>query len=166
MIKIQMGKINGRNNGCLIKVGDIVESWSSPYTIYLIKKELIDYELVETKTPIEIRGMVQNLTMQMLDIKPVGERNWRRYKIISTYHFKNDDLVEVDNQRFRVLGTDNENTYYGYYRYNLIEDYKEDEVPEEEEEEEIPEEEEEIPTEETTEEEGNEGNEEGTNEDN
>ncbi len=124
MIKFNSNKITGAGTSNLINVADIVESWSSPYTVILIKKELIDFKLVETRTPINIRGMVQNLSTQELELRPEGERNWKWYKLITTYHFNNDDVVIVGEKQFRIMGTQNEDTYYGYYRYNMIEDYE------------------------------------------
>lgn len=124
MIKFNGSKITGAGTSNLINVADIVESWSSPYTVILIKKELVDFKLVETRTPIDIRGMVQNLSTQELELRPEGERNWKWYKLITTYHFNNDDVVIVGDKQFRIMGTQNEDTYYGYYRYNMVEDYK------------------------------------------
>ena len=124
MIKFNLKKIKGTNSSGLVNVADIVESWSSPYTVILIKKELVDYKLVETETPINIRGMVQNLSTQELQLKPEGERNWKWYKLITTYHFNNDDKIKIGDKKFRIMATYNEDTYYGHYRYNLLEDYE------------------------------------------
>lgn len=130
MIKFNSIKINGNSASSLIKVGEIVDSWASDYNIILIRKELIDYNVIEQERHIKIKGMVQNLSTQELQILPEGEKNWKHYKLLSTTHFKNDDILIINNKRFRIIGTDNDDTYYGFWRYHMIEDFKEEEQEE------------------------------------
>lgn len=134
MIKFNNKSINGKGASSLIEVGEIVDSWASDYEIILIRKEIIDYNLIEQERHIKIKGMVQNLSTQELQLMPEGMRNWKHYKLLSTTHFKNDDILIINNKRFRITGTDNDDTYYGFWRYYMVEDY-EKEQPEEEEEE-------------------------------
>lgn len=126
MIKLNGNKITGMGTSNLINVADVIVGWSSPFTVIIKRKEMVDFVLRETETKVTISGMVQNLSSQELELRPVGERNWKWYKLITSYHFNNDDVVIIGEKRFRIMGTQNEDTYYGYYRYNLLEDYEED----------------------------------------
>lgn len=107
----------------LPNLGDVINSWASDYTAYLIKKEIKNYILVETKRKIHFKGIVQNLNKKELQLKPIGERNWGWYELHSTRKFNNDDIIEINKVRYRIMSTRNNDTYYGFWAYNLLLDY-------------------------------------------
>lgn len=107
----------------LPNLGDVINSWASDYTAYIIKKEIKNYILVETKRKIHFKGIVQNLNKQELQLKPIGERNWRWYELHSTKKFNNDDVIEINKIRYRIISTRNNDTYYGFWAYNLLLDF-------------------------------------------
>lgn len=108
----------------LPNLSDVINSWASDYTAYLIKKKIKNYILVETKRKIHFKGMVQNLNKKELQLKPIGERNWGWYELHSTRKFKNDDIIEINKIRYRIQSTKPDDTYYGFYVYNLRQDYE------------------------------------------
>lgn len=103
--------------------GDIVDSWAIIYNAILIRKELVDYEMQETERPITFKGMIQDNHGSRMDIKNIGIRQWKSYSLWSTYKFKNDDVIKIENRSFRIMVTDPWDTYYNYYKYDLTEDY-------------------------------------------
>lgn len=107
----------------LPNLSDVINSWASDYTAYIIKKEIKNYILVESKRKIHFKGIVQNLNKQELQLKPMGERNWRWYELHSTIKFNNDDVIEINKTRYRIMSTRNNNTYYGFWAYNLLLDF-------------------------------------------
>lgn len=114
------------NNPNLPNMSDVVDSWSSWIYCYVIKKELKDFVLQETKKFIKIKGMVQNATDTDLQIKSDGERQWKYYKLHTTYDkLNNDDIIEINKRRYRIKSKSQDNLHYGFTRYQLIEDYNE-----------------------------------------
>lgn len=106
-----------------VNCADIVDSWSSNYTAYIITKEIKNFVLVETKKKVNFQGVVQNLNKKELELKPIGERNWGWYELHSTKKFNNDDLIEINGIRYRIMSTRNNDTYYGFWAYTLLQDY-------------------------------------------
>ena len=107
----------------LPNLSDVINSWASDYTAYIIKKEIKNYILVETKRKIRFKGIVQNLNKKELQLKPIGERNWGWYELHSTKKFNNDDVIEINKTRYRIMSTRNNDTYYGFWAYNLLLDF-------------------------------------------
>ena len=70
--------------------------------------------------------MVQNATDTDLQIKSDGERQWKYYKLHTTYDkLNNDDIIEINKIRYRIKSKSQDNLHYGFTRYQLIEDYNE-----------------------------------------
>ena len=113
------------DNPNLPNMSEVVESWSSDIYFYKIKKEQgDDYILRETKTLIKARGMIQNARDTDLDIQDRGQRQWKYYKLHTTTNILNiDDIVEIQNVKYRVKSKSQDYLHYGFYRYILIEDY-------------------------------------------
>lgn len=115
--------INSNSMAQLPNCADVIESWASEYTALLITKTMKDFVLTETTKEITFQGMIQNLNRKELEIKPEGERNWGWYKLHSTRQFNNDDIIEVLGIRYKIMSTRQDNTYYGFFAYDLIQDY-------------------------------------------
>lgn len=111
----------------LPNVNDVVNSWARQITAYKIKKSIVDFEAVETKTRINFKGVPpQPMTPQNLQLKPEGQRDWRYYTIYSDYNFNIDDIIEIDNIRYRITQKRDYRAVYGYKEYECLEDYKEE----------------------------------------
>ena len=113
-------------NSNLPNMADVVNIWSENIYCYVIKKELKNYVLEETKTFLRIKGMFQNAKDTDLQIKTDGQREWRYYKLHSTYDkLNNDDIIEIDNIRYRIKSK-SQDKKYGFTRYILLEDYRDE----------------------------------------
>jgi len=115
--------INFRSFNSIPTGGDIVDSWAIKWKAVLIRKEIINFEVVETEQPIIFKGMIQNDQGSRMDVKEIGTRDWKSYTLWCTYRFKNDDAIKIENKRFRVMATELWNTYYSFFQYQLTEDY-------------------------------------------
>lgn len=113
-----------KNNPNLPNMSEVVNSWSAPIYAWKIKKTMENYLLKETKSFIKMQGMVQNAKDTDLDIKDKGQTKWKYYKLHTTQDVLDiDDIVEIQNIRYRVKSKSQDYLHYGFYRYILIEDY-------------------------------------------
>lgn len=112
-------------NTSLPNMSDIVDSWSYRINAFLVKKEMVDYELQENITPISFKGILQPASVKQIQLKPEGQRQWAWFTLHSTRQFNNDDIIKINNVNYRIMGLREYNTYYGYYDYELLQDYKE-----------------------------------------
>lgn len=111
-----------KRNSSLPNMSDVIHSWQSDYIAYLIKKELKDFEIVETRRKIKFKGIIQVSNGEKLDIKNIGERIFNEFTLHTTYRFDLDDIIEVNKVRYRINNRRQDITYYGFYKYNLVED--------------------------------------------
>lgn len=126
-----MGTIsNGKNTPINVKVGTVpnmtgaLANWFQPLTFQQIVKTTVDFQLVETTTPIEFRGVVQPLSGRQLMMKPEGQRDWNWILVHSDTSLKlrPDDRIVFLNIKYRVMGQKNY-SLYGYLSYELAQDY-------------------------------------------
>lgn len=115
--------INFKSFNSIPQGGDIVDSWAITYKAILIRQELVDFETKEIRKQITFKGMIQNNQGSKQNIREIGVRQWKSYSLWSTYKFKNNDVIIIDNVRYRIMGTELWDTYYNYYKYDLTEDY-------------------------------------------
>lgn len=115
------------NNGLgLPFVGDVVRSWETPYKAIIITSNINENGfLEETKRQINFKGIIQN-NKKNLQISGEGQRAWGHYVLHTTTDLKLNlnDVIIINNMNYRIMGTSRKNNYYGYYRYELTEDYK------------------------------------------
>jgi hypothetical protein len=78
----------------------------------------------EESEDIVFRGVVQPFSARQLIVKPEGERAWQWWKVHSetSLSLRGDDIILYRGKNFRVK-TDSDYSDYGYYEYDLIEDY-------------------------------------------
>ena len=113
-----------KGNSNLPNMSDVIHSWQSDYIAYLIKKELKNFEIVETKRKIKFKGIIQVSNGERLDIKDIGERFFNEWTLHTTYRFDLDDIIEVNKVRYRINNRRQDITNYGFYKYNLIKEKK------------------------------------------
>lgn len=99
--------------------------WFQVLTFTLIRKETINFQLVETKTPITFRGIVQNGTPSTLEMKPEGQRKWDYIDIWATPELKLgiDDVFGYMGKNYRIISK-NDWSQYGYNQFQAVEDYR------------------------------------------
>lgn len=108
----------------LPNMNDVIKSWETKYIAYLIRKEIKEGILVETKRKITFKGIIQVSKGEDLDVGIQGERFINQFELHTTYRFEPDDIIEVNKVRYRINNRRQDITYYGFYVYNLTETYE------------------------------------------
>ena len=114
------------NNGLgLPFVGDVIKSWESSIKATIITSSIENFKVVEKERQITFKGILQG-NRKNLTTKSTGERAWGSFVLHTTTDLKLNlnDIVIIKNIKYRIKGTSRKDTYYGYYRYELLEDYK------------------------------------------
>lgn len=102
-----------------------MKGWFQKITIKLITKTVVDFQNKEEEKSVTFSGVVQPLSPRSIEMKPEGQRKWRWLQIHAdiTLVMDIDDIVRYDNVKFRVKAR-GEYNHFGYYRYELMEDYE------------------------------------------
>lgn len=112
------------NPGTLPNVQDAMTSWFQVLTFTKIKKEIVNFQLVETSESTTFCGVRQPFTAQQLSMKPDGQRNWK-WETIHAFPnliLKPDDVIVFSGCVYRVMQkTDYKE--YGYIEYQIVQDY-------------------------------------------
>lgn len=58
------------------KIQTALNGWESPITLIKVTQSVVDYVTVETKENISFQGVIQPLTAEALQIKPLEMRSW------------------------------------------------------------------------------------------
>lgn len=114
----------GSTNSNLPNMSGALVSWFLSLTIEPIVKETINYQVVETTTPITFQGVVQPLTNKTLAIKPEGQRAWKWYWLhcVPTLKLDVDDVFIYAGHQYRVMAL-KDYSEYGYLSYELVQDW-------------------------------------------
>ena len=116
--------INFNNNLNLPNMADIIESWEYAIEALLIQKINKDYEIIEITKKITFNGILQ-ANNQQLNIKEIGERSWGNFTLHTKYNFRLDDIILMNGIKYRVVGVSPyQDNNYGYFEYQLLEDYR------------------------------------------
>lgn len=103
-----------------------VRAYLQSMTIYLVTKSVVDCEVQETKTRMDIRGVLQPLPPQRLDIMKEGQREWiwKCLHTLPNVNLKVDDIVEIKQVIYRVVEK-YDCTEYGYNEFLLAQTFEE-----------------------------------------
>jgi len=102
-----------------------ISDWFQNLTFTIVKKETINFEVVETRTNIQFEGIVQFQNHQNLDISPTGQRKWKQMSVWATpdLTLNPDDIFIYKETPFRVMHK-NDWSAYGYNSFECIEDFR------------------------------------------
>ena len=106
------------------KIQVALNGWQSSITLTKITSSIVDFEKVEVKEDIKFKGVVQPLTAEALNTKPLETRSWEWLMI----HTKNEieietgDLINYLGEKFEVRFK-KDYSLYGYFEYHLVKDY-------------------------------------------
>jgi hypothetical protein len=122
----------GLNNIAVPNVADVLEGWMTTVTAGRVTKTIVDGEVVETTSNFTFQGMIQPFSAIDLQILSEGERHWEWVKVYTQYTNLNvDDKIAINGKVYRIMNkTFYEQFGYGFYRYDMVNDYTE-EVPNE-----------------------------------
>jgi hypothetical protein len=102
-----------------------ISDWFQNLTFTVIKKETINFEVVETRTNIQFQGIVEFQSPQNLDISPTGQRKWKKMSVWATpdLTLNPDDIFIYQGIPFRVMYK-NDWSAYGYNSFECVEDFR------------------------------------------
>lgn len=100
-------------------------SWFQNITFTVVKKQTINFEVVETQTKLVFQGIVETVDPSKLTVTNVGERRWNQMSVWTTtdLELNNDDLFYYLGVPYRVMQK-YDWAPYGYFQYECSEDYK------------------------------------------
>jgi hypothetical protein len=107
------------------KIQVALNGWESSITLIKVTQSIVDYETVNTEEEISFQGVVQPLTAEALQLKPLETRSWEWLMIhtrTSAEIFTND-LIRYDGKEYKVMFEKNY-SLNGYYEYHLVKDYE------------------------------------------
>jgi hypothetical protein len=106
----------------LPNLANAVRAWTQPFTFDRITKTIVNYQLVETKSTISFKGVIQPMRAEQLEIKSEGQRQWRWFTVHSTTDLQLvlDDEIVWKTKRYRVLAV-SDYVDYGYFEYEIAE---------------------------------------------
>lgn len=112
------------NPGTLPNMADTISNWFQLLVMERLVKTVVNFQVVETTTPIQFQGVVVPEPSRKLIMAPNGQRVWKSKTL---YCYPNvpvapDDVVLYENIQYRVLaGQDFKE--YGYRSYILVQDF-------------------------------------------
>lgn len=90
----------------------------------LVKKTIVNSQVVETTSPINFQGVIQPFTERQLLLRPEGERAWTWFTLHAdpSLTLNVDDVVLWRGKQTRVMARKNFELY-GYVEYQLVQDW-------------------------------------------
>jgi hypothetical protein len=100
-------------------------SWFQTITFTVVRKQTVNFELVETQTQIVFQGIVETVDPIKLTVMPLGERRWNQMSVWTTTDLElaPDDIFYYQKTPYRVVRKYDWQPY-GYYQYECSEDFK------------------------------------------
>lgn len=102
-----------------------LRGWTTPHTVQVVTKSIVDYELQETTTEITLDCNFQPMPAATVNRKPADQRTWKWWSIFVKRGqlLKTDDIVVRESGlRFRIMSA-NDWSESGFTKYEAIEDY-------------------------------------------
>lgn len=117
----------GLNNIAVPNVADVLEGWMTNVTAEKVTKTIVDGEVQETGVIFNFQGMIQPYATKDIELLAEGERHWEWVKVYTQYtNLKVDDKLIINQKTYRIMHkTFYEKFGYGFYRYDMVNDYTE-----------------------------------------
>lgn len=121
---------NARNTPLNVRTGTVpdvsgaMQDWFQPMVFTQVVKQNVGYQLVETATDINFRGVIQPLGGRKLMIKPEAQRAWTWLQLHAdpSLTLEVDEVVVYLGVQTRVM-KQNDYRIYGYVEYELVQDW-------------------------------------------
>lgn len=124
---IQNGKDTplNQNSGTMPDVSGALLNWFQPMVFTTIVKTVVNFQVVETPTNYNFKGVWQPASAQMLMMKPEGQRAWKWFTVHSdiSLQLKPDEVISYLGVQYRVKDV-SDYRLDGYMQYGLVEDYE------------------------------------------
>lgn len=110
--------------GTVPDVSGALFDWFQPMVFTRVSKIVEGFQVVETPTPINFRGVLQPFNTRQLVLKPEGERAWTWFTLHAdpSLTLQVDDVVTYLGKQTRVASR-KDFVLYGYVEYEIIQDY-------------------------------------------
>lgn len=110
--------------GTIPDVSGVLQDWFQPLQFWLVDKETVGFQVIETTEPLDFFGVIQPLSSRRLMMKPEGQRAWTWLLLHAEPQLKLDvdDVVIYIGVQTRVMAR-KDNTIYGYVEYELVQDW-------------------------------------------
>jgi len=107
------------------KIQFALNGWESPITMIKVTQSIVDYVTVETKESISFKGVIQPLTAEALQVKPLEQRSWEWLMIHTRINIElqTNDLIEYEGKQYKVMFEKNY-SLNNYYEYHLVKNYE------------------------------------------
>lgn len=112
------------DGGTLPNLSSALLNWFMPMVFTRVKKETINFKVVETALNVNFQGVWQPLTKRELEMKPEGQRSWKWYRVfaVPALQLVPDEIIQFRGERYRVMSTLDYRDY-GYVEYDLVQDF-------------------------------------------
>lgn len=110
--------------GTVPDVSGAMTDWFQPMVFTQVTKETKGFQLIETATSINFRGVIQPLSGRRLELKPEGQRAWTWLLLHAdpSLTLEVDEVVTFNGVQTRVM-SQKDYRLYGYVEYELVQDW-------------------------------------------
>lgn len=120
----KINKISDINWG-LPNLTNALRGWEVPIIADYIKQEEINGDIVNISEQKRIRGVLQPLKAQEVNLKPEGQRAWSWYELHISPEFKElqvEQYVHINGNKYKIMAVKNYDMY-GYLEYHCVRGY-------------------------------------------
>lgn len=112
------------NPGTLPNMADSVANWFQLLVFEKVIKSIVNFQVVETTTPINFQGFVETNPKRTLVMATNGQRLWKVKTLFCwpTVQLAPDDVVIYEGVQYRI-GATIDFKQYGYISYEILQDY-------------------------------------------
>ena len=118
-------KINQMLNG-MPQVDDVLVGWEVTFLVNYSYQIKIDGEFINRSKIAKVKGVLQPLRPEEVELKPEGQRSWTWYQLhVSTEYAQMapGNVVTINNLNYKVMAL-KDYSLNGYTEYHLIRDYQ------------------------------------------
>lgn len=114
-------------SGTTPDVSGAMQDYFQPLQFTKVVKNTVGFQVLETLTPVNFRGVLQPFTDRQLVLKPEGQRAWTWFMVHADYALllDVDEIININlnNKPTRVMQRKDFNLY-GYVEYHLVQDWE------------------------------------------
>ena len=114
-------------NTALPNMSNTLNGWEvAVIADYVYQERNVDGEITDLSKEMRIKGVLQPLKAEEVQLKPEGQRSWAWYQLHVKSNYETlytEQVVKINNQGYKVMAVKNYDLY-GYIEYHLIKDYE------------------------------------------
>lgn len=110
--------------GTVPDVSGALQDYFQAMVFETTEKTVTGFQVVETDTPINFRGMIQPYTERRLQLLPEGQRAWSWFQLYAdpSLTLNVDDVVVYEGVQTRIMSRQ-DFSLYGYILYIIVQDW-------------------------------------------